>query len=59
MPANTKRKRMTAKQRVLKKYPRAYFCWRHYAIHPEYISLTKLGNGPSARAAWADAARRL
>jgi hypothetical protein len=53
-----KRKRLTPKQRVLKKYPRAYVYKDGPWIvmgHNDWISDCQ----PTANAAWADAARRL
>ena len=53
---------MTPKQRVLKKYPRAYsYEWRDsWCIYRPYSGGNlDLGDGKTAALAWADAAKKL
>lgn len=58
-------KRLTNKQRVLRKWPNAYF-WFYdvlglYKVFPQsgVGYLDHIGEGNTEKAAWADAARRL
>lgn len=56
---------MTNKERVLKKYPKAYsyrwgkgrYGWHVKAHHPRRLSI--YGSGPTANSAWADAVRSM
>ena len=57
-------KKLTPKQRVLKRYPSAFCC--RVLLHNEYVvwdnqdsSCQRLGRALSANSAWAAAARRL
>ena len=57
-------KRLTPKQRVLRKWPWAYFKGNFiYRNAPgpflDYTDYRTLGYGPSPKEAWADAAKRL
>ena len=53
-----KRRKLTPKKRVLRKWPRAILAWDSYGSYVEVPRLD-LGKGKSPSAAWADAARRL
>lgn len=53
-------KKMTPKQRVLEKWPRAFYLYGCiYRDRKNELDGTVLGCGFNAREAWADAARRL
>lgn len=59
------KKKLTSKQRVLKKHPEAYAealtetCWYVYVLSKPNKIEVPLGNGMSARDAWSDAVKRL
>ena len=62
-PHRKARAAMTPKQRVLKKWPKAYL-WRwqeieFYGVESNNLDQRTLGQGTSPRAAWIDAARNL
>lgn len=61
-------RRLSPKERVLKKYPKARLCIKCWGGIREindgraYVAIglnTELGSGTTPRAAWADAARRI
>ena len=54
-----KRKKLTPKQRVLRKHPSAEYWERRIIVPSSNWIYYQLGEGAFPREAWADAARRL